>query len=116
VVNGRQHFETLTPNTFTGEPVELQDWLEAFHIYLAICEQTDDKVMYTVVNQFLSADLKTCVKTLRIDSWVRLQKEMIEYYMNPLDDDRACNSLNKLQQTDSVYDYSEMFPFNFEGE
>jgi Retrotransposon gag protein len=49
------------------------------------------------------------VKTLDIDSWVRLQKEMIEYYVDPLEEDRAWNSLNKLQQTGSVKDYSEKF-------
>jgi hypothetical protein len=38
VGNSRQHFATLrleAPNTFTGKPVELEDWLEAVHIYLA---------------------------------------------------------------------------------
>jgi hypothetical protein len=78
VVNSRQHFATLrpeAPNTFTGKPVELEDWLEAVHIYLARYGQTDDKIMYMVVNQFLSADVKTWVKTLHIDSLVRLQKK-----------------------------------------
>jgi hypothetical protein len=65
--------------------------------------------MYMVVNQFLSADVKTWVKTLHIDSWVRLQHEMIEYYVDPLEKDRAWNSLNTLQQTGSVKDYSEKF-------
>jgi hypothetical protein len=81
VGNGRKHFATLradAPNNFTGEPVELEDWLEAVHTYLALYGQTDDKIMYMVVNQFLSAKVKTWVKTLHIDSWVRLQKEMIE--------------------------------------
>jgi hypothetical protein len=112
VVNGRQHFATLrpeAPNTFTGKPVELEGWLEAVHIYLAIYGQTDDKIIYMVVNQFLSADVKTWVMTLHIDSWVRLQKEMIEYYVDPLEEDRAWNSINKLQQIGSVKDYSEMF-------
>jgi hypothetical protein len=89
VGNSRQHFATLrpeTPNTFTGKPVDLEDWLEAVHIYLALYVQTDDKIMYMVVNQFLSADVKTWVKTLHIDSWVRLQKEMIEYYVDPLEE------------------------------
>jgi hypothetical protein len=48
--------------------------------------------MYMVVNKFLSADVKRWVKTLHIDSWVRLQKEMIEYYVDyvdPLEEDRA---------------------------
>jgi Retrotransposon gag protein len=49
------------------------------------------------------------VKTLHIDSWVRLQKEMQAYYADPLEKDRAWNSLNKLQQTGSVKDYSEKF-------
>jgi hypothetical protein len=49
------------------------------------------------------------VKTLHIDSWVRLKNEMIEYYVDPLEEDRAWNSLNKLQQTGSVKDYSEKF-------
>jgi Retrotransposon gag protein len=65
--------------------------------------------MYMVVNQFLSADVRTWVKTLHIDSWVRFQKEMIEYYVDPLEEDRAWNSLNKFQQTESVKDYSERF-------
>jgi Retrotransposon gag protein/Zinc knuckle len=65
--------------------------------------------MYMVVNQFLSADVKTWAKTLHIYSWVRLQKEMVEYYVDPLEEDRAWNSLNKLQQTGSVKDYSETF-------
>jgi hypothetical protein len=43
------------------------------------------------VNQFLSADVKTWVKTLHTDSWVRLQKEMIEHYVYPLDKNRAWN-------------------------
>ena len=34
---------------------------------------------------------------------------MIEYYVDPLEEDRAWNSLNKLQQTGSVKDYSEKF-------
>jgi Retrotransposon gag protein len=63
--------------------------------------------MYMVVNQFLSADVKTWVKTLHVDSWVRLQKEMVEYYVDPLEEDRAWNSLNKLQQTGSVQEYSD---------
>jgi hypothetical protein len=77
VGNGLQHFSTLrpeAPNIFTGKPVVLEDWLEAVHIYLALHGQTDDKKMYMVVNQFLSADVKTWVKTLHTDSWVRLQK------------------------------------------
>jgi hypothetical protein len=89
--------------------VDLEDWLEAVHIYLALYGQTDDKIIYMIVNQFLSADVKTWVKTLHIDSWVRLQKEMIEYNVDPLEEDRAWNSLNKLQQTGSVKDYSEKF-------
>jgi Retrotransposon gag protein/Zinc knuckle len=112
VGNSGQHFATLrpeAPDTFTGNPVELEEWLEAVHIYLALYGQTDNKIMYTLVNQFLSADVKTWVKTLHIDSWVRLQKEMIEYYVDPLEEDRAWNSLNKLQQTGSVKDYSEIF-------
>jgi Retrotransposon gag protein len=65
--------------------------------------------MYMVVNQFLSADVNTWVNNLHIDSWVRLQKEIIEYYVDPLEKDRAWNSLNKLKQTGSVKDYSEKF-------
>jgi Retrotransposon gag protein len=112
VGNGRHHFATLrpeAPSTFTGKPVELEDWLEAVHIYLALYGQTDDRVMYMVVHQFLSVDVKTWVKTLHIDSWVRLQKEMLAYYVDPLEEDRAWNSLNKLQQTGAVKDYSEKF-------
>jgi hypothetical protein len=78
VGNSRQHFATLrpeAPNTFTGKPVELEDWLEAVHIYMAFYGQTDDKIMYMVVYQFLSADVKTWVKTLHIYSWVRLHKK-----------------------------------------
>jgi hypothetical protein len=52
--------------------------------------------MHVVVNQFLSADVKTWVKPLHIDSLVRLQNEMIEHYMAPLEEERAWNSLNKL--------------------
>jgi hypothetical protein len=112
VGNSRKHFATLrpeAPNTFTGKPVDLEDWLEAFHIYLALYGQTDDKIMYMVVSQFLSADVKTWVKTLHIDSWVRLQNEIIEHYVDPLEEDRAWNYLNKLQQTGSVKDCSEKF-------
>jgi hypothetical protein len=101
VVNSHKHFATLrpeAPNTFTGKPVDLEDLLEAVHIYLTLYGQTDDKIMYVVVNQFRSADVRTWVKTLHIDSWVRFKKEMIEYYVDPLDEDRAWNSLNKLQQ------------------
>jgi hypothetical protein len=49
-------------------------------------------IMVMVVNQFLSAVVETWVKTLHIDSWVRLHKEMIEYYVDPLEEDRACNT------------------------
>jgi Retrotransposon gag protein len=62
-----------------------------------------------VVNQFLSVDVKTWVKTLHIDSWARLQNGMIEYYVHPLEEDRAWNFLNMLQKTGSVKDYSEKF-------
>jgi hypothetical protein len=62
-----------------------------------------------VVCQFLSADIKTWVKTLHIDSWVRLQRETQAYYVDPLEEYRAWNSPNKLQQTGSVKDYSEKF-------
>jgi hypothetical protein len=94
---------------FTGIPAELEDWLEAVLIYLALYGQTDDRIMYMVVFQFLSTDVKTWVKTLHIDSWVSLQREMQAYYLDPLEEDRACNSLNKLQQTGSVKDNSEKF-------
>jgi Retrotransposon gag protein len=63
--------------------------------------------MYMIVNPFLSADVKTWVKTLRIQSWVGLQKEMIEFYVDPLEEDGARYSLSKLQQTGSVKGYSE---------
>jgi hypothetical protein len=62
VGSGRQHFVTLRPealNPLTGKTVELEDWLEALQIYLALYGQTDDKIMYMVVTQFLSADVKT---------------------------------------------------------
>jgi hypothetical protein len=36
-------------------------------------------------------------------------QEVIEYYVDPLEEDSAWNSLNKLQQTGSVKDYSEKF-------
>jgi hypothetical protein len=88
----RQHFATLrpeAPNTFTGKPVELEDGLEAVHIYLELYGQTDENIMYMAVNQFLSADVKTWVKTLHIDSWVQLHKEMIEYYVDPLEGEGA---------------------------
>ena len=64
VGGSRQHFATLrpeAPTTFKGKPVELEDWLEAVHIYLALYGQTDDRIMYMVVCQFLSADVKTWV-------------------------------------------------------
>jgi hypothetical protein len=112
VGNGHQNFATLRPeeaNTFTGKPVELDDWLEAFHIYLALYGQTVDRIMHMVVNQFLSAEVKTWVKTLRTDSYVRRQKEMIEHYVEPLQKYRTFNSFNKLQQTGPVKDYSEKF-------
>jgi hypothetical protein len=56
VGGSRQQFATLrpeAPNMFTGKPVESEDWLEAFHIYLALYGQTDDRIMYMVVCQFL---------------------------------------------------------------
>jgi hypothetical protein len=112
VGGSRRHFATLrpeAPNMFTGKPVELEDWLEAVHIYLALYGQTDDRIMYMVVCQFLCADVKTLVKTLHIDSWVRLQREMQAYYVDPLEEDRSWNSPNKVQQTGSVKDYSEKF-------
>jgi hypothetical protein len=46
--------------------VKLEDLLEAVHIYLALYGQTDNKIMYMALNKFLSADLKTWVKTLLI--------------------------------------------------
>jgi hypothetical protein len=61
VGNSRQYFATLrpeAPNTFTVKPVDLEDWLEAVLIYLALYGQTDDKIMYMLVNQFLSLTLK----------------------------------------------------------
>jgi hypothetical protein len=54
VGNSRQHFATLrpeAPSTITGKPAELEDWLGAVHIYLELYGQTDDKIMYMVVNQ-----------------------------------------------------------------
>jgi hypothetical protein len=62
-----------------------------------------------VVCQFLFADVKTWVKTLHMDSWVRLQREILAYYVDPVEEDRAWNSLNKLQQTESLKGYSENF-------
>jgi hypothetical protein len=96
-------------NMFKGKPVELEEWLEAVHIYLELYGQTDDRIMYMVVCQFLSAEVKTWVKNLHTDSWVRLQREMQAYYVDPLGENRAWISLNKLQQTGSVKDYSETF-------
>jgi hypothetical protein len=58
--NGRQHFTAQrpeAPNTFMGKPVELEDWLEAVHIYLELYGQAEDRIMYMVVNQFISADV-----------------------------------------------------------
>jgi Retrotransposon gag protein len=89
--------------------VDLEDSFEAVHIYLALYGQTDEKIMYMVVSQFLSAEAKTWGKTLHIDSWVRLQKEMIESYVDPLEVYRSWNVLNNLQQTGPVKDYSENF-------
>jgi hypothetical protein len=79
VGGSRKHFATLrpeAPSMFTGKPVKLEDWLEEVHIYLTLYGQTDERIMYMVVCQFLYADVKTWVKTLHIDSWVRLQREM----------------------------------------
>jgi hypothetical protein len=53
-----------------------------------------------VFNQFLYADVKMWVKTLHIESWVRLQKEMIEYYVDPLEEDRSWNSLKNSNKHD----------------
>jgi hypothetical protein len=58
--NGCQCFASLrpeAPNNFTGKHVELEEWLEAVQIYLALYGQTDDNIMYMVVNQSLSADV-----------------------------------------------------------
>jgi hypothetical protein len=88
VGNGRQSFATLRPEApkrFTGKPVELEDWLESIYIYLELYGQTDDNIMYMALNKFMSPDLKTWVKTLRIESCVRLQMEMIKYYVYPLE-------------------------------
>jgi hypothetical protein len=82
-----------------------------FILHIDLYRQNDDKIMYLVfkvVNQFLSADVKTWVKTLHIYSWVRLQSEMIAYYVNLLEEDRAWSPL-KLQQTESAKYYSETF-------
>jgi hypothetical protein len=71
VGTGRRHFATVrpeTPNASAVKPVVLEDWIEAVQRYLVICGQTDDKIMNMVVNQFLSADVNTWVRTLRIDS------------------------------------------------
>jgi hypothetical protein len=94
---------------FTGKPVELDDLLEVVHIYLALYGQTDKRITYMVVCQFPSVDVKTWLKTLHIDSWVRLQRKMQAYYVDQLEEDRAWNSLNKLEQKGSVKDYSENF-------
>jgi hypothetical protein len=88
VGGSRQHFAALrpkAPNMFTGKTIELKDWLEAVHIYLALYGQTDYRIMYMVVCQFLSADVKTWVKILHVDSWVRLQRELQAYYVDPLE-------------------------------
>jgi hypothetical protein len=58
--NGCQYFATLrpeAPNNFTRKHVELEELLEAVHIYFAFYVQADDKIMYMVVNKFLSADV-----------------------------------------------------------
>jgi hypothetical protein len=87
------------PNTFTRKTVKLEDWLEAVHIHLALYGQTDDRIMYMVICQLLSTDVKTWVKTLHKDSLVRLQRDMQAFFIDPLEEDSALNSLNKLQQT-----------------
>jgi hypothetical protein len=43
--------------------------------------------MYMVVCQFLSADFKWPVKTLHIYSWVRLQRKLQAYYVDPSEED-----------------------------
>jgi hypothetical protein len=71
------------PNTFTEKPIELEDWGEAVHLFQALHRQTDNRIMYMVLCQSLSADVKTWVKTLHIDSWGRLQREMQAFYLDP---------------------------------
>jgi hypothetical protein len=110
--NPRSQFATLrpeSPKTFTGKTSELEDWLDSVEIYLALYGLGDDRIQYMVVLQFMSPDVKNWVKTLEIASWTRLQRSMLEYYADPLEEERAWSSLNKLQQTASVKDYTEKF-------
>jgi hypothetical protein len=61
VGGSRQPFTTLrpeAPNNFTGNQVELEEWLEAVFIYLSLFGQTDDMIIYMAVRQFLSANGK----------------------------------------------------------
>jgi hypothetical protein len=79
---------------------------------VALYGQTEDNIIYmviTIVNKFLSADVKTWVKTLNIDCWLRLQKEIIEYYVDPLEENCSWNSLNKLKKTGPVKNSSDKF-------
>ena len=110
--NPRSQFATLrpeAPSTFTGKTSELEDWLDSVEIYLALYGLVADRIQYMVVLQFLSSDVKNWVKTLEITSWTQLHQSMREYYADPLEEERAWSSLNKLQQTASVKDYTDKF-------
>lgn len=110
--NTRSPFATLrpeAPKTFTGRTNELEDWLDSVEIYLALYGLVDERIQYMVVLQFLASDVKNWVKTLEIASWTQLQRAMLEYYADPLEEERAWSALNKLQQTGSVKDYTEKF-------
>jgi hypothetical protein len=90
--NPRNQFATLrpeAPNTFTGKTSELEDWLDSVEIYLALYGLVDDGIQYMVVLQFLSSDVKNWVKTLEITSWTHLHRSMLEYYADPLEEERA---------------------------
>jgi hypothetical protein len=83
-------FATLrpeSPKTFTGKTSELEDWLDSVEIYLALYGLGDDRIQYMVVLQFISPDVKNWVKTLEIASWTRLQRSMLEYYADPLEEE-----------------------------
>jgi Retrotransposon gag protein/Zinc knuckle len=108
----KSQFATLRPEApekFTGKRDELGDWMEAMEIYMNLYGLDDDRMKYMVAQQFLSQDVKNWVRTLNIESWLRLAKNMLEYYADPLEEERAWTSLHKLHQTGSVKDYTDKF-------
>jgi hypothetical protein len=108
----RNHYAVIrpeAPKAFSGRTNELEDWLDAVEIYFALYGLQDDRTKYLVIQQFLSQDVRNWVKTLGLECWASLRKEMVEYYSDPLEKERAWTALNKIQQTGSVKEYTEKF-------